>query len=71
MTISDKSAVDPFPVVKWVSVTNGGRTEDDGWEDKAANYIPNQNTLLVKADFRVFRDMTSRLCKRERLVLWS
>ena len=34
-------------------------------EDKAANYIPNQNTLLVNADFRVFKDMIARLCKEK------
>jgi hypothetical protein len=59
---SDKSAVDPFPVVKWVSMKNG-RTEDDGMEDKPAKFIQNQNTLLINADFRVFTDMIARLCK--------
>ncbi len=61
---SDKSAVDPFPVVKWVSIKNG-RTEDDGMEDKAAKFIQNQNTLLVNADFRVFKDMIARLCREK------
>ena len=32
-------------------------------EDKAATFIQNQNTLLVNADFRVFKDMTTRLYK--------
>jgi hypothetical protein len=59
---SDKAAVDPFPIVKWVSMKNG-RTEDDGMEDKAAKFIQNQNTLLINADFRVFTDMIARLCK--------
>jgi hypothetical protein len=62
---SEKSAVDPFPVVNWVSIKNGGRTEDDGMEDKAAKFIQNQNTLLVNADFRVFTDMVARLCKEK------
>jgi hypothetical protein len=62
---SDKSATDPFPVVRWISVKNGGRTADDGMEDKAATFIPGQNTLLVNADFRVFRDMVERLCKEK------
>ena len=61
---SDKSAVDPFPVVKWVSLKDG-RTEDDGMEDKAAKFIQNQNTLLVNADFRVFNDMIARLCREK------
>jgi hypothetical protein len=34
-------------------------------EDKAATYLPDQNTLLVNADFRVFRDMVARLCKEK------
>jgi hypothetical protein len=62
---SDKSAVDPFPVVKWVSSKSGLRTEDDGMEDKAAKFVQNQNTLLVNADFRVFTDMVARLCKEK------
>jgi hypothetical protein len=61
---SHKSAVDPFPVVKWVSMKDG-RTEDDGMEDKAAKFIQNQNTLLVNADFRVFKDMITRLSKEK------
>jgi hypothetical protein len=60
---SDKTGTDPFPVVKWVSRENGGRTEDDEMEDKAATFIDSQNTLLVNADFRVFKDMIARLCK--------
>lgn len=62
---SDKVTADPFPVVRWVSVKNGSRTEDDGMEDKASTFIPNQNTLLVNADFRVFTDMISRLSKEK------
>jgi hypothetical protein len=62
---SEKSAADPFPVVRWVSIENGGRTADDGMEDKAATFLPDQNTLLVNADFRVFRDMVARLCKEK------
>ena len=62
---SDKSAADPFPVVKWVSIENGGRTSDDGMEDKAGTFLRDQNTLLVNADFRVFTDMIARLCKEK------
>lgn len=64
-TPSNKSEVDPFPVVKWLSRKNGGRTDDDGMEDKAAKFIQNQNTLLANADFRVFADMVERLCKEK------
>ena len=62
---SDKSAVDPFPLVKWVSIDDGGRESGDPLEDKAATFLPNQNTLLVNADFRVFKDMVARLCKEK------
>ena len=37
---SKKTTADPFPVVRWVSVKNSTRTEDDGMEDKAATFIP-------------------------------
>jgi hypothetical protein len=60
---SKKSETDPFPVVDWVSIENGGRTADDQMEDKAATFIRNQNRLLVNADFRVFKDMIVRLSK--------
>jgi hypothetical protein len=60
---SDRLSVDPFPIVKWVSVADGGRAPDDVMEDKAATFINEQNTMLVNSDFRVFKDMTARLCK--------
>ena len=60
-----KSTADPFPHVDWVSIENGGREANDAMEDKAATYVPGQNTLLVNADFRVFKDMISRLCKEK------
>jgi hypothetical protein len=62
---SEKSDVDPFPIVKWVRIEDGGRTVDDGMEDKAASFISSQNTLLINADFRVFKDLTTRLCKEK------
>jgi hypothetical protein len=62
---SEKSAADPFPTVKWVSIENGGRDAGDQLEDKAANFLASQNTLFANADFRVFNDMISRLCKEK------
>ncbi len=59
---SDKVETDPFPIVKWVTVKDGSR-EDSDMEDRAAKYLPEQNTLFINADFRVFRDMIDRLCK--------
>jgi len=62
---SDKSETDPFPVVQWVSIHQGTRDENE-MEDRAARYLPEQNTLRVNADFRVFTDMVRRLCKERK-----
>jgi hypothetical protein len=61
---SEKTQSDPFPVVIWQSVRDGTRDEND-MEDRAAKYLPEQNTLLVNSDFRVFTDMINRLCKEK------
>ncbi len=63
-TPSKKEKTDPFPVVKWLSIKDGTRSEGD-MEDKAAKYLADQNTLLVNADFRVFSDMVNRLVKEK------
>ena len=72
---SDRITADPFPVVNWVTTENGTRTPDDGMEDKAANFLPGQNTLLINADFRVFKDMIARLSKEREVgrgpALWD
>jgi len=47
---------DPFPHVTWVSRKDGTREYGD-IEDRAAKFLPDQNLLLVNADFRVFDDM--------------
>lgn len=62
--LSDKKYIDPFPVVKWVSVKNGTRDVGD-MEDRAAKYLSDQNTLFINADFRVFKDMIVKLCKEK------
>ena len=59
---SERSQTDPFPVVKWVTIKDGTRDEND-MEDKAAKYLSSQNTLFINADFRVFTDMIDRLAK--------
>lgn len=59
-TPSERSQIDPFPIVNWVSCKDDTRAEGD-MEDKAAKYVSNQNTLMVNADFRVFSDMISTL----------
>jgi hypothetical protein len=47
------------PKTKWVSVTNGTRTPGD-IEDRAAKYLPEEDLILINADFRVFNDMIER-----------
>jgi hypothetical protein len=47
---------DPFPTVRWVTVIDGTRETGD-IEDRAAKYLPEQNLLLINADFRVFHDV--------------
>lgn len=59
---SEKVEIDPFPKVSWVSREEGNR-DDDQMEDRAAQYLPGQNHLIINGDFRVFKDMTVRLAK--------
>lgn len=49
----------PDPKREWVSVVDGTRPNGD-LEDRAARYLPDQNFLLINADFRVFTDMIRR-----------
>jgi hypothetical protein len=44
---------DPFPEVKWLTVTDGSRAPGD-LEDRAAKYLAEQNLLLINGDFRAF-----------------
>jgi hypothetical protein len=57
--------VDPdiFPLVRWVSVQDHTREPGD-IEDRAARYIPEQNALLINADFRAFGDMIEHWWKQ-------
>jgi hypothetical protein len=54
---------DQEPEVMWVNVADGTRTPPD-MEDRAAKFLPQQNKLLINADFRVFTDMIDRWCLR-------
>ena len=47
---------DIYPLVRWVSVEDNTREPGD-IEDRAARYVPEQNALLINADFRAFSDM--------------
>ncbi len=53
---------DPIPQTQWVSVKDGTRESSD-LEDRAAKFHPDQNLLLINADFRVFTDMVERWAK--------
>ena len=46
----------PFPTVEWISKADGRRAQDQ-IPDRAAEYIPATNMLLINADFRIFDDM--------------
>jgi hypothetical protein len=48
------------PIVIWQSTDEGTRTIQDGLENRAARFLLQQNTLVINADFRVFRDMIDR-----------
>ena len=61
-TRAEKAKPDPFPEVRWISVSDGTRESGD-LEDRAARYLIDQNRLLVNADFRVFGDMVDRWAK--------
>jgi hypothetical protein len=51
------------PDTRWISVAEGTRIQPD-LEDRAAKFLPQQNLLLINADFRVFLDMIDRWCKK-------
>lgn len=53
---------DPFPVTRWVSIKDGTR-EYGAIEDRAAQYLADQNLLLINKDFRVFVDMIAHFVK--------
>lgn len=48
---------EPEPL--WVSIEDGTRTAGD-MDDRAAKYLPEQNKLLINADFRAFTGMIDR-----------
>lgn len=51
------------PEAKWISTSDGSRSAGD-LEDRAARYLPDQNLLLINADFRAFTDMVDRWADR-------
>lgn len=53
---------DPYPKVRWLSVADGTRAQGL-MEDRAAQYVSNQNLLLINADFRALTDMQAAVGK--------
>ncbi len=58
----ERANPDVFPHVQWISVKDGTR-ERDQLEDRAAQFIIDQNLLLINADFRVFTDLINKFAK--------
>jgi hypothetical protein len=58
-----KNSKDKTPTCVWVSSANGSRAQDY-LEDRAARYIPEENTLHINADFRGFVDTKNHLLKK-------
>lgn len=53
-----------FPLIRWVTVQNGTRQQDDLLEDRAASYANStQNTLLINEDFRVYTDLVKHFVR--------
>ena len=55
-----KEVKDPFPAVIWKTRENGTRQEGE-LEDRAAEYLPGNNVLNINGDFRIFKDLCTRL----------
>jgi hypothetical protein len=52
------------PEVKWVSVENHSRANDDELEDRAARCDEDANVIYANSDFRVFKDMMNEVATR-------
>ena len=55
-----KEVKDPFPTAVWKTLDNGTRQEGE-LEDRAAEYLPGNDVLNINGDFRVFKDLLTRL----------
>jgi hypothetical protein len=55
----DEVTIDDIPETVWVTVENGRRTPP-ALEDRAANYLAEQNLIQANGDFRAFKDMINR-----------
>jgi hypothetical protein len=54
---------DPHPQTRWISLRDGTRPADQ-LDDRAAQFLPEQNTLIINADFRIFTDMVERWARQ-------
>ena len=55
-----KEVKDPFPTCIWKTLEDGTRQEGE-LEDRAAEYLPGNDVLNINGDFRVYKDLLSRL----------
>ena len=55
-----KEVKDPFPTCIWKTLEEGTRQEGE-LEDRAAEYLPGNDVLNINGDFRVYKDLLSRL----------
>ena len=60
---SRKVAPDPFPDVKWTSLSDGTRDEEDT-TDRAARYEPGDHIILANGDFQGFQDVIKFFCEK-------
>ena len=59
---SRKAKSDPFPAVAWISSEDGTRAAGQ-LDDRAAQYLADQNLLQINADFSGFTDMITHCCR--------
>ena len=55
-----KEVKDPFPTPIWKTIEDGTRQEGE-LEDRAAEYLPGNDVLNINGDFRVYKDLLTRL----------
>ena len=51
---------DPTPDVIWKTIENGTRNDGE-LEDRAAEYLPGKDVLIINGDFRIYSDLLDQL----------
>ena len=57
-----KEISDPTPEVVWKTIEDGTRIEGE-LEDRAGEYIPGKDVLIINGDFRGYRDLLNQIQK--------